>query len=267
MYPTMLVLRSILFNIAFYINLIGLMVFGLPVLLLGRRGGIIMCQTWARTSLWLLEKIAGLRVEFRGVENIGKGALLIAPKHQSMLETFAMTVKLDDFSYIVKKELTWIPFFGWYLAGAHQVAVDRTRGRAALMEAAARARDAFAGGRQIFIFPEGTRRPVGAPPAYKFGVAFIYADSAVPCLPVAMNTGLFWPRRSFLRRPGTTVIEFLEPIDPGLDRTVFATLLQQRVEEACDRLNEEAFARDPALKAYWASRMAAAAIEPSQQGG
>ena len=257
----MLLLRSVLFNAAFYVNLVALMVFGLPVLLLGRRGGIFMAQSWAATSLWWLDLICGLKVEFRHKERIPKGALLICAKHQSILETFAMTLMFEDFSYIVKRELTWIPMFGWYLAGAHQVAIDRGKGGSALAQVAARARMAFAQGRQIFIFPEGTRRPIGAPPQYKYGATHLYTESAVRCLPVAMNTGLFWPRRSFLRRPGTAVIEFLDIIEPGLDKAAFAALLQERVEAASSRLVAEAFARDPGLAAVFAG-----AFEEQKEG-
>ena len=99
----------------------------------------------------------------------------------------------------------------------------------------------------MFIFPEGTRRPIGAPPQYKFGVAHIYRESGVPCVPVALNSGLFWPRRSLLLRPGTVVLEYLPPIEPGLEREEFFQTLQDRMETATEKLIDEAVARDPSL--------------------
>ncbi len=107
----------------------------------------------------------------------------------------------------------------------------------------------LAAGRQVFIYPEGTRRPPGAPPNYKQGVAALYVETGAPCLPVALNTGLFWRRRGLLRRPGVAVIEYLPPIGPGLDRAAFSARLQAAIETACARLNAEAIARDPSLEA------------------
>ncbi len=243
----LLILRSILFNVVFYINLIGLMVLGMPVLAFGWRANQAMARQWGKNSLWLLEKICGLKVEFRGLEHIPAGGAIIAPKHQSILETFALTVPVQDFTYIHKQELTWIPFFGWYLARSGQLSINRKKGGSALAQVAALARQILPQGRRIFIFPEGTRRAPGAPPAYKYGVTHLYTETGTPCLPVALNSGLFWPRRSFLRRPGVLTIEFLPMIQPGLDRTAFAALLQERVETATNRLMDEAIARDPSL--------------------
>ena len=196
-------------------------------------------QAWARSSLWLLRVLAGIRVEFRGAERIPRGGLLVASKHQSVLETFARLVMFDDPTFILKRELMWIPFFGWYTIKARQVPIDRSAGSQALAAMNERARIEAARGRQILIFPEGTRRAPGAPPSYKFGVAHLYANLGVPCLPVAIDTGLYWPRRKFLRYPGTTVIEFLDPIPPGESRETFFEELKRRIEAACDRLMQE----------------------------
>ena len=244
----MLFLRSLLFNTLFYVLLIGLMVFGLPVLLFGRHGVFALARAWAYGTFWLARVICGLDVEFRGIERIPTGGYILAPKHQSIWETFALTVYARDFSYIVKRELTWLPLFGWYLKAAEQIAINRSSGRAALNEVTSRARELLAAGRQLFIFPEGTRRPAGAPPVYKFGVAAIYAESNAPCVPVALNSGLFWPRRSFMRRPGKIVVEYLEPIAPGLSKDVFLALLQERMETATNRLIAEAVQADPSLQ-------------------
>ncbi len=241
--------RSVVFNLLFYMTLVVLMIVGLPTILIGRRGIFALASVWRAVSIWLLEHICGLTVEYRGVENIPQGGVVIAAKHQSFLETFALLKYAPDFAIILKRELTYIPLFGLYLIVSKQISIDRARGRQALQQIAAAAKPVLAAGRQIFIYPEGTRRPPGAPPRYRQGVAAIYAETGASCLPVAVNTGLFWRRRGFMRRPGVAVIEYLPPIAPGLDRQTFAARLQDAIELACARLNAEAAARDPSLVA------------------
>jgi 1-acyl-sn-glycerol-3-phosphate acyltransferase len=245
----MLAIRSLLFNTLFYLNLLVLMILGLPTMLFGRRAIFALARLWAAISVWLLEATCGLRLEYRGVENIPPGALLIAVKHQSFLETFALLKYAPDFAIILKRQLTYVPLFGLYLIVSQQIAIDRGRGRQALNQISAAARSVFAAGRQVFIYPEGTRRLPGAPPMYKQGAAALYVATEVPCLPVAVNTGLFWRRRGFLRRPGVAVIEYLPVIAPGLDRTTFAKELQASIEKACNRLNAEAVEKNPLLAA------------------
>jgi 1-acyl-sn-glycerol-3-phosphate acyltransferase len=245
----MLLLRSALFNLLFYLNLLALMVLGLPLLSRGRSAVMVQSGRWGRSSLWLLKVICGMEVEFRGLHRIPPGALIVASKHQSFWEVFAFLAIFTDFTYVLKRELARIPLFGIYARVGEQIAIDRARGRAALAQVTEQARKVLADGRPLLIFPEGTRRPPGAPAAYKFGVAHIYAGTGATCLPVALNSGLFWPRRSFLRRPGLVVVEFLEPIEPGLDRASFARELESRIEAASARLLEESLARDPSLRA------------------
>jgi 1-acyl-sn-glycerol-3-phosphate acyltransferase len=240
-YPAvaMLVFRSLLFNVAFYVNLIAWLLAILPTLVMPRKAIIRVAQTWARSNLWLMQVIVGTKVEFRGHERIPPGGLLVAAKHQSFWETFALATLFDDPVFILKRELIWIPFFGWYLWKAGMVPVNRKAGSLALVEMNRRAREEVGRGRQILIFPEGTRRPPGAEPAYKFGIAHLYTTLGVPCLPVALNSGLFWPRRRFIRRPGTIVVEFLEPLAPGLPRAQFFKMVQDRIEAASQRLLAE----------------------------
>jgi 1-acyl-sn-glycerol-3-phosphate acyltransferase len=235
----MLVLRSLLFNVAFYLNLILWMLVMVPSFFGPRKAFIRVAQAWARSSLWLLRVIAGTKVEFRGRERIPPGGLLVAAKHQSLWETFALLTIFDDPAFILKRELMWIPLFGWYAWKAGMVPINRKAGSTALSEMNARAREEVRHGRQILIFPEGTRRPAGAQPAYKYGVAHLYTSLGVPCLPVALNSGLYWPRRQFIRRPGTIVAEVLDPIEPGMTRDAFFRELQDRVEGTSNRLLEE----------------------------
>ena len=241
--------RSAIFNLAFYVNIIVLMVGGLPSVLMGRRAAMTMARTWARTSLWLLRVICGTRVEFRGLDLIPPGGLVIAAKHQSILETFALVVHVPDFAYVFKRELNWIPLFGWYLMAVEQIAIDRSAGSTALTQVTNGVARFLKDNRAIFIFPEGTRRPVSAPPRYKHGVTHLYSTLNARVMPVALNTGVFWPRRSFLRKPGVAVIEFLPVIEPGLSKEAFAERLQNDIEQATDALVAEAVQRDPTLAA------------------
>jgi 1-acyl-sn-glycerol-3-phosphate acyltransferase len=231
--------RSILFNALFYANLIVRMMVALPALVLPY-GFLHAClKSYARSSLWLLRVVCGIDVEWRGIDKIPKGACIIACKHQSAWETFALYAVLDDPTYILKRELMWIPLFGWLAWKARVVPINRNAGMAALTRMATLARKELERGRQIVIFPEGTRRPPGAEPDYKPGVAYLYDKARVACVPLALNSGLFWPRRSLRRRPGTVVVEALDPILPGLDRHTFLARLESVLEEATARLVRE----------------------------
>jgi 1-acyl-sn-glycerol-3-phosphate acyltransferase len=243
----MLYLRSLIFNAAFYLTTTILAIGGLPTMLAGRRAILGLARLWANISLWLLEKICGLSVEFRGVENLSQQGCIIAAKHQSAWETIALTTQVRDFTYILKRELTFIPLFGLYLTRSNQIAINRENRTAAMRDLIGQAGRAIAEGRAIFIFPEGTRRPAGAPPLYKSGVSHLYGAANAACIPVALNSGLFWPRRTLVRRAGTVVVEFLPAIAPGLPPREFAHILQERIESASNRLIAEALAKDPAL--------------------
>ncbi len=235
----MLVARSLLFNILFYLNLCLYLIAALPTLIMSRRRILAVARHWANTNLWLLRAVCGIRVEFRGVGKIPAGPLLVSSKHQSLWETFALLLILSDPAYIMKRELMWIPLFGWYAWKAGMIPVDRQKGSQALAEMNACARRELARGRQIIIFPEGTRRPPGGEPRYKYGVVHLYAETGVSCLPVALNSGLFWPRRSFRRNPGTVRVEVLDPIPTGLGKDEFFERLQHDVEAATARLVAE----------------------------
>ncbi|MGE0233250.1 MAG: lysophospholipid acyltransferase family protein [Flavobacteriaceae bacterium] len=238
--------RSLIFNTLFYVNLFVFMILGLPFTV-SRRWIWIVAFAWCRSSVWLLKVICGTKIEFRGLENIPKGGFIVASKHQSFLETFGMAPVFRRPTYILKRELVWLPLFGWYMVQTWMVPVRRGARSKALRQMNADAALRLADNRQIIIFPEGTRRAPGAAPQYKVGAAFLYANSGVPVLPVAMNTGLFWPRRRFMRYPGTAVIEFLPPIQPGLEHAEFMTKLQNEIETSCDRLLQEAAAAHPTL--------------------
>ena len=242
----MVFVRSLLFNAAFYAMTVVLLVAPLPVyFILPQAFAMWVVRIWGRAGIWLLRILAGTRLEIRGRENIPFGGTIVAAKHQSMFETFALAPQLANPTFVVKSQLKWIPIFGQYTVKAGMIHVDRSAGISALRNLAARGRTEIARGRDIVIVPEGTRRPPGAPPDYHPGVAHLYRALGVPVGPVALNSGLFWPRRKFLRYPGTIVIEFLPAIPPGLDARGFMARLQADVETASDRLMVEAASARP----------------------
>jgi 1-acyl-sn-glycerol-3-phosphate acyltransferase len=229
-------LRSLLYNVLFYLLLVFWMLVAIPTYLMPPRAFMAIAKAWARSSVWLMRVICNTRVEYRGLEKIPQGPLMVASKHQSMWETFALLPFFDQPLFIYKRELAWIPLFGWYLMKSKMIGVDRGGGMRSLMEMARRAPKEIRSGRQLIIFPEGTRTPVGAPPNYMTGVGQIYTSSGAPCIPVALNSGLFWPRRTFMRYPGTLVVEFLDPLPPGLSRKDFIARIMVSIEETTNRL-------------------------------
>jgi 1-acyl-sn-glycerol-3-phosphate acyltransferase len=234
-----LLARSLLFNALFYANVIVQMIVALPTLALPHRIHLAFIRSYVHTSLWLLRVVCGTTVEWRGLSKLPRGACIVACKHQSAWETFSLYEVLADPTYILKRELMRIPLFGWHMRKAGLIPIDRGAGLAALSRMTARARDELERGRQVVIFPEGTRRPPGAEPNYRPGVAHLYGKAGVACVPLALNSGLFWPRRSLLRFPGTILVEVLDPIAPGLDARAFLARLQNDLEAASARLIEE----------------------------
>ena len=235
--------RSIVFNVLFYLNTVLHLLIGLPTFFMPYRAIIAVARSWGRINLALLRLVVGIDYEVRGRDNIPQGAAIVAVKHQSAWETFSLVPLFGNPVFILKRELQWIPIFGWLTIKGRMIPVNRGGGSQALIAMAERARIELAEGRQLLIFPEGTRRPAGAEPRYKFGVAHLYATEGVPCVPVALNSGLFWPRRSIRMRPGTVVVEFLDPIPPGLSKNAFFKRLQHDIETATARLIAEANTR------------------------
>ncbi len=234
-----LFIRSLIFNVAFYLVLIVYMIAAIVTFFLPPIAIVRVAQFWSRTMIWQLRVICGIHVEFRGVEKIPPGPLMVAAKHQSAWETIALLALFDYPLFILKRELTWLPLFGWFLIKARMIPIDRKAGARVMKQMTELARTRIASGRQLIIFPEGTRKAVDSPPDYRFGVAQIYADCGAPCLPVALNAGLFWPRRTFLRYPGTVLVEFLDVIPPGLPPKDFLTEISGSIESATARLVEE----------------------------
>lgn len=240
----MLLLRSLVFLFVFYLSNTIQMIFWTPVFfIVPRRLGWRIVRLWARTHLWAHRAIVGANFEYRGLENIPTDRpFIVASKHQSTWETYTTLLFLNDPSYILKRELMFIPFFGWYAARMKMVPVNRGKRSEALAAMAKESAIQYAQGRRIIIYPEGTRTRAGAPPSYKYGVTHLYRELEANVLPVALNSGLYWPRKSLLLYPGNIVLQFLPVIEPGLSRDEFAAELQLRIETATDALLEESAA-------------------------
>jgi 1-acyl-sn-glycerol-3-phosphate acyltransferase len=269
----MVQLRSFVFNVAFYLNLVVQMILWTPFYFLApRRLAWFVPKFWSRSSLWLMEKIVGTKSDIAGMENLPHGSYILAPKHQSFWDTIAFLPYIPDALYILKRELRWIPFFGWYIMKMRMVPVDRGKRSRALKQVVARTREEMREHRQLIIYPEGTRRAPGAEPAYKWGIAELYTELGLPVVPVAHQAGLFWPRRKFLRYPGTVKARFLPPIPPGLSKEEFLERLIRETEAACDEILVETARRPnapplPPTAARRLEELEGLAASPSAAGG
>ena len=239
----MRLLRALAFNLVFLVGTVIFGVAGLPFLLTPRRTSMRFGRFWAQAVLWALKIIVGLDGDIRGRDNIPPGACLIAMKHQSMWDTLMLPPLLGDPAVVIKRELQFVPFYGWYAARAGSIFIDRKGGAGALRRMVADAKRAVAAGRPVVIFPQGTRTAPGLPAEaapYQPGVAALYRELGVPLVPAAVNSGLYWGRRAFMKRPGRIAVQFLEPISPGLPRREVAQMLETRIEAATAALEREA---------------------------
>jgi 1-acyl-sn-glycerol-3-phosphate acyltransferase len=240
----MLIARSFVFNAAGLVWTVVTVLLFMPCLL--RPAACVWAgRTWMTGVQFLLRHVIGLDYEVRGRANILAGTAIYAFKHQSTWETTVTQVVLRNSAVALKQELTRFPVFGWYLTRGRMIAIDRAGGTRAMRSLIKGARAAVARGDSVIIFPEGHRIPPGRHVPYQPGVAALHKQLTLPVVPVAHNSGMFWARRSFVKRPGRIVLEFLEPIEPGLDRATFMAELHQRLEGACDRLIEEAGGLEP----------------------
>lgn len=232
-------IRSFLFNIYLFggtaiiaIVLLVLMPFSSQEM---RKGS----QFWTRYVMWGMRVITGIEYEVRGLENLPENGAIVACKHQSAWDTAIFVLLRLSTAYILKKELLSIPFYGWYVKRSGHIAVDRAAGASALKQMVADVKDRLERKRNVVIFPEGTRSAPGTPGTYQPGVAAIYTQTKQPVIPVAVNSGLFWGRRSFLKKPGKIVMEIMPAIEPGLKRKEFMEVLQKTIEDKTTELEAE----------------------------
>src|SRR3984957_14745529 len=227
----MIVLRSTLYFFWFAILTVVLNVGFLPALLMPRHVLRVGAKWWCRGQLWGLKTIAGLSYEVRG--DIPPQRVIVASKHMSMWDTLALFALLGDTTIVLKRQLLLVPFYGWYAYKLGFIFIDRKGHASALRKMAANAQAAMRRRESVLIFPEGTRKQAGAPPDYKPGDAALYGQLEGPCIPVALNSGLYWTGPGgFLKRPGTVIVPFLPAIPPGLKRREFMATVESRIETA-----------------------------------
>ena len=232
-------LRSILYVLWLYGSLAVIGIAFLPAMILPRKATRFGMTCWAAAARWGLRWICGVTTEVRGIENLPDGPCIVASKHQAMYDTIAPFLFLPDPAFILKRELMFYPIFGWYAWKSRMIPIDRGGALKTLKIMAKRAKEEATQNRQILIFPEGTRQAPGAKPDYKPGVVMLYREMDVPCVPIALNTGLCWPAKGIKRIPGKIVFEILPPIPSGLNRKEFMQRLQSDIETASERLLEE----------------------------
>ncbi|MFZ1426091.1 MAG: lysophospholipid acyltransferase family protein [Geminicoccaceae bacterium] len=235
------VVRSLLFDLFFYVSTTVYCLAVLPAYpFLSAPSMRRVARVWQRMVSWGLRVIVGLSYEVRGREYLPRQPAIVASKHQSAWETLAFHVLVPEVAVCLKEELTHIPVFGWYLMRAGSIRIDRGAAARAIRSLVLGAKRAVAQGLSVQIYPEGTRRSVTDPPDYKPGVVALYSALRLPVVPVALNSGLFWPRHGLIRQPGRITVEFLPPIPAGLDRKLFMRQLETTIETATARLLAEA---------------------------
>ena len=196
-------------------------------------------KVWAAVGLWVLKKLCKIDYEFIGLEKLPKEACIVACKHQSMWETIVMHLAFHRPVYAFKKELLKIPFYGWYLRVMSGITIDRKGGASALKDLIKQSKKYLSENQSIILFPQGTRVPVGASSEkypYQAGVAALYLSCGVKVVPAALNSGVFWAKGSLSKKPGKIILEFLDPIDPGLSKQEFMKKLEDAVEARSDEL-------------------------------
>lgn len=236
----MTLVRSLLFGALLHgsIGIFGTLY--LPLLVLPRRWLVPASRLWCRAVMAALRHTVGLTWRCEGQETLPPRPFIVAAKHQSAWDTLVWPLLVDDPAIVLKRELLWLPLFGWYLARIGMLAIDRAGGGATLRRLVRRARRVTAAGRPVIIFPEGTRTAPGIRLPYQPGVAALYRGLGVPVVPVALNSGHFWPRRRLVKRPGCITVRFLPPIQPGLEGRTFLAELERRIETASAELGVEA---------------------------
>ncbi len=237
-------LRSMAFNGTFYGWTLFCCLLFFPLLFLPRVFVLKAAKVWSFGVFWICEYILNLRIKITGKEKLSINPAILAIKHQSAWETIAFLHFIYDPSIVLKQELLWIPFFGWYLKKLGMIPLSRStrKGPQDLKKLLKKAKQAMAHGQPILIFPEGSRSKPGQKGTYHSGVASLYLHLKIPVIPVAHNAGLFWPRRGFMKYSGQLSLEILDPIEPGLSRQEFMSILENKIESKTNDLVREGLA-------------------------
>lgn len=231
-------LRSFVFIIVIYVWMAILGVLFTPYAILSKRGALTACKIYARSTIWMMGWMVGIRGDVRG--SVPTGEVMVAAKHQSFLDILLIFDAVPHAKFIMKRELLWTPFIGLYAKRLGCVPVDRGRKGAAVAKMVQDVAQEFAEPGQLIIYPQGTRVPPGERKPYKVGTGVLYSNLEQPCVPAATNVGLFWPKKGIMRRPGVAVVEFLEPLEPGISRAEFMKELERKIEARSDDLMREA---------------------------
>ncbi len=240
----MIFLRSLTFNICFFLWCVIYFIPCLVLMVFPQRYMLIAGHYWAVDIFWMLKVICGTTYEIRGTENLPKNeGFLLVSKHQSAWETIALMAFLDNPCFILKKELLMIPFFGWYLWKGGVVAINRKAGTKALRQMIKETKEPLDKGRPVVIFPEGTRSSPRQEPSYQTGIVALYNGLNVSVCPAALNSGMFWGKDAFVKKPGNIVLEYLPVIPAGVNKKTFMKTLQDTIEDASNRLMDEADAK------------------------
>jgi len=231
-----MLIRSTIFNLLFYFWTLLVCVVMLPILFFPPKVVVVAGRIWARGVVFMLRFICGIKMKIEGQENLPEGACIIASKHQSAWETIIFYALCESPAYILKREVNFLPFFGWYSARVKTIAVNRGAGAKAMRDLIKQAKDRLQNGRQIIIFPEGTRIKAGEKGYYKPGVAAIYMQTGSVVVPVALNSGICWGRNSWVKKQGVISLKFLPVIEAGLPKKEFMARLESDIESESNKL-------------------------------
>lgn len=238
---------SIVFNIVFpMLSVIAYCILAPFIFIFyGKACGDIVQVIWAKFALWLVRFCCGITYEIKGEQNLPKTkkGFIVASKHQSMWETIVFLNYFKKPSYILKRQLLWIPFYGWAVATTSNIAVNRSGGSSALRDMTSKVKKALKVGRRIIIFPQGTRTPIDAGVTkypYKAGIIALYSQTDATVVPAVLNSGMFWGKRQFFKKSGKITVEFLPPIKQGLNKKEFKKTLQDAIEKGTNKLVESA---------------------------
>lgn len=231
-------IKSLLFNVYFVIISAGSAIFGVLFLFGSRKLAFRPPQAWGALNSWGAKHILGLDYRVLGLENMPKGPCIIASKHQSAWETYSFCNIFPESVFIAKRELLYLPFFNFHFMKTKTIMLNRKLGSQAKADMVRQAKERIADGDRIIIYPEGTRKGFGDAPRYRQGIGAMYAELNVPVVPVALDSGVFWPRRGFEKKSGTITVSILPPIQPGLSHAEFMKTLEEKIESEMKNLRK-----------------------------